>query len=117
MEVLQMTEKELLKKYYDIASHNLLCYSANYFMDTPKNGFEKDWKEAKAECELLESMIAKSDTQEEFEEEEPDFDTCDDCGAEVNLKRGEDFFVEIPRKGSKMVCEKCYLEKYQQYYK
>lgn len=50
------------------------------------------------------------------EKDEPEFDNCDDCGTEVNLKRGEDFFVEIPRYGSKMVCEKCYLEKYQQYY-
>lgn len=52
-----MTKQELLKKYYDEACHNLLCYSTNYLMDKPRKGYEKEWKETKVEVELLEEMM------------------------------------------------------------
>ena len=48
----------------------------------------------------------------------PDWDTCDDCGAAVRLGQDNDFFLEsgtygIPRgHHSKMVCQHCYETKY-----
>ncbi|ACV64875.1 hypothetical protein Dtox_4208 [Desulfofarcimen acetoxidans DSM 771] len=47
----------LLQKYYEMACHNLLCYSKNYAMNQPKEKYESEWKEAQAECELLQEMI------------------------------------------------------------
>lgn len=40
-----------------MACHNLLCYSSNYAMNQAKEGFEEEWKQAQAECELLQEMI------------------------------------------------------------
>lgn len=54
-----MTKKELFKKYYDMACHNLLCYSKNYLMTEAKDGFENEWKQANEECELLKQLIEK----------------------------------------------------------
>ena len=58
-----MTKLELLKKYENMASHNLFCYSRNLGMTEPKEGFERQWKQAKEECKLLEEMM-KEVTQE-----------------------------------------------------
>jgi hypothetical protein len=54
-----MTKRQLFEKYYQMACHNLLCYSQNYLMTIPKPGYEKEWEEAKQECDLLESMLAE----------------------------------------------------------
>ena len=37
----------------EMAFHNLLCYSANYAMTIPKEGFEQEWKDAKLELAKL----------------------------------------------------------------
>jgi len=58
-----MQKKELLLKYLDIASNNLLCYSNNYLMTEAKEGFEKEWQEENEEIELLGKMI--KDTEKE----------------------------------------------------
>ena len=52
-----MTRSDLFKKYYDMACHNLLCYSANYLMGKPKEGYEEEWEEARQEVEILEELI------------------------------------------------------------
>ncbi len=39
-----MTTKELLEKYYDIEMNNVFCYSATYLMDSPKKGYEREWR-------------------------------------------------------------------------
>lgn len=50
--------------------------------------------------------------------ENPDWDTCDDCGGVVRLGLGNDFFLESGTYGipkghhSKMVCKHCYETKY-----
>ena len=54
----------LISKYVDEALHNLLAYSTNYSMSEPKEGYEKEWNETKAEIELL-SDISKMITREE----------------------------------------------------
>ena len=52
-----MKKREILQKYYDLACHNLLCYSTTYGMDTPKPGFEKEWEESNKEVALLKEML------------------------------------------------------------
>ena len=52
-----MTKVEILNKYKGVAYYNMFCYSDNYLMDQPKNGFEKEWNEAREEVELLEALI------------------------------------------------------------
>lgn len=52
-----MTKRELLQSKYEMACHNLLCYSANYGMTEPRAGFEKEWEKAVKECELLKIML------------------------------------------------------------
>jgi len=59
-----MDKKELLQKYYDLACHNLLCYSKNWAMTEPKEGYEVEWKQAKEECALLEEMIKEATPEE-----------------------------------------------------
>lgn len=63
-----MTKRKLLEKNYEMACHNLLCYSANYGMTEPKEGYEKEWLAAQEECQLLIEMINEyPDHQENFE--------------------------------------------------
>ncbi len=52
-------KRALLRKYYEMACHNLLCCSKNYAMDQAKEGFEADWKQYQVECELLQEMMAE----------------------------------------------------------
>ena len=56
-----MTKIELLEKYHDMACHNLFCYSRNYAMTEPKEGYEAEWKQAGEEVKLLEEMIKQLD--------------------------------------------------------
>jgi len=60
-------KRALLQKHYEMACHNLLCYSRSYLMEQAKEGFEAEWKEAQAECELLQEMMVELDAQEQKE--------------------------------------------------
>lgn len=90
-----MTKQDLLKKYYGRACHNLLCYSANYLMDRPKDGFEKEWEEAKAEVELLEEIMIRETTIEKIMAElgvkqaQPEFRVLIKCSNVINQKELE----------------------------
>ena len=55
-----MTVKELLEKYYDMEMNNVFCYSANYLMDSPKKGYEREWAEAKARAEMLRQLMEEA---------------------------------------------------------
>ena len=67
-----MTREAILKKALDMASHNLLCYSANLGMTIPKEGKEKEHAEAAAEAELLDAWLKEiepaSDGEQSAEE-------------------------------------------------
>ena len=52
-----MTYKELLEEYLDRERNNVFCYSANYLMDTPKKGYEKEFAEAVERVDMLETLI------------------------------------------------------------
>ena len=52
-----MTREWILRNRLEMASHNLMCYSKNYLMDTPKDGCEVQHKEAAAEVELLTAWL------------------------------------------------------------
>ncbi len=54
----------LLQKYYEMARHNLTCYSENCAMNKAKKGFDMEWKQAQIECELLQEMIAEMKAEE-----------------------------------------------------
>lgn len=51
------TRRALLKDCYDMACHNLLCYSKDYSMNEPKEGFEEQWRVAKEECDIYKTMM------------------------------------------------------------
>lgn len=57
-----MEKMEFLKKSLDRAYHNLLCYSQNYLMNTPKEGYEKEWESQADEVKLINEMIAELET-------------------------------------------------------
>lgn len=54
-----MKKVELLKKYLEGAYHNLLCYSENYLMNTPKPEYKENWQQALKEVELLKKIISE----------------------------------------------------------
>jgi len=56
-------KRDLLQKYYEMACHNLLCYSDSYLADKPIIGHENEWEEIKVECELLKEMIEEMDVK------------------------------------------------------
>ena len=48
-----MTRLDILKREYQMACHNLYCYSANFLMTKPRDGMEKEWAEFNEEVEIL----------------------------------------------------------------
>lgn len=52
-----MTTLDLLREYLDQECNNVLCYSSNYLMNTPKKGYEREHREARERVELLESIL------------------------------------------------------------
>lgn len=48
---------EYLKRQRDMATHNLFCYSANYAMTKPKEGYEEEWRKAGRDCEIVEELL------------------------------------------------------------
>ena len=52
-----MTREKILRDRLEMASHNLMCYSVNLLMDTPKAGYEKQHKEAATEVEMLKAWL------------------------------------------------------------
>lgn len=66
-----MKREQFLRNRLEMASHNLMCYSANYSMTEPKEGFEAEYKEASEEVEMLQAWIKefrhdRSDAMREF---------------------------------------------------
>lgn len=61
-----MNAIKLLKEYLEREKHNVFCYSATYTMETPKRGFEKEFREAKEKVALLEDMIAEEEYRQKI---------------------------------------------------
>lgn len=53
-----MNGQKTFKEKWEMANHNLLCYSATYWMNSPKPGFEKEWKNAYEEVGALKCIAA-----------------------------------------------------------
>ena len=54
-----MTREAILRKALDMASHNLLCCSANLAMTKPNEGYEEQHKAYAEEVKVLEEWIAE----------------------------------------------------------
>jgi len=52
-----MTRETILRNRLDMASHNLLCCSANYLCTVPKVGMEAEHRQAADEVEILEAWL------------------------------------------------------------
>lgn len=66
-----MKREQFLRNRLEMASHNLMCYSADYSMTEPKEGFEAEYKEASEEVEMLQAWLKefcpdRSDAMREF---------------------------------------------------
>lgn len=48
---------ELLQEMYNMATHNLLCYSKNCLMTKPNPNFEKEWNREQEKLETINEMI------------------------------------------------------------
>ena len=56
-----MTAKELLQEYFEREMNNVFIFSKNYLMNSPKKGYEREWREAKERADLLEQLIKSAD--------------------------------------------------------
>lgn len=61
-----MNAIELLKEYLEREKHNVFCYSKTYTMDSPKRGYEKEFREANEKVDLLIDMIAEEEYRQKF---------------------------------------------------
>jgi len=52
-----MTREMILRNRLEMASHNLMCYSETYAMQTPKADYEEQHKEATAEVDILKTWL------------------------------------------------------------
>ena len=52
-----MTIKDLITDYLERERTNVFCYSANYLMNSPKKGYEREFREAEERAELLEELL------------------------------------------------------------
>lgn len=49
--------EQIVKDRYEMACHNLMCYSATYGMDTAREGFEEDFEKALQEVQEVEAVM------------------------------------------------------------
>lgn len=54
-----MSTKELIAEYLEQERNNVFNYSANYRMDQPKKGYEREFRDAKERVILLEYLIGE----------------------------------------------------------
>lgn len=54
-----MTEKQLLQEYLDMEMNAVMAYSANWRMNAPKKGYEKEFAAAKERAEILEDLLIR----------------------------------------------------------
>jgi len=47
-----------LREQRDCESHNLLCYSANYLMAKPKEGYAEEWNKEVQACRIIDELIS-----------------------------------------------------------
>lgn len=52
-----MTRETILRNRLEMATHNLQCYSKNWAMTEPKDGYEAEHKEAAEEVEMLQAWL------------------------------------------------------------
>ena len=52
-----MKREQILRNRLEMAQHILLCYSANYAMDTPMKGCETEYRGALEEVQMLEVWL------------------------------------------------------------
>ena len=51
------TRLDVLNRLLERSAHNLFCYSRNYTMTHPKDGYESEWNKAREECDVLDELI------------------------------------------------------------
>ena len=54
---------DVLNEYKDMLNHNLLCYSADYLMNTPKKQYVKEWNETKEKLDILNDLINQEEQE------------------------------------------------------
>lgn len=59
-----MTRKDLLSELLVQANHNLFCYSGDYMMSKPRDGYEKEFAKAKEKVKLLFEMFKENGGEE-----------------------------------------------------
>jgi len=64
-----MNKLELLKKYRDMAIHNVVCYSDTYYKSRPRAGYEAEWHAAQAEKLMLDELISEREASIASKEE------------------------------------------------
>ena len=58
-----MNRVDVLNEYKDMLNHNLLCYSADYLMNTPKKQYVKEWNETKEKIDILKDLINQEEQE------------------------------------------------------
>lgn len=62
-----MTRLDILQEAYEMAQHNLLCYSADYSMERPRKTSLREWKKAKEEVEILKVWIEELEREGRYD--------------------------------------------------
>ena len=52
-----MDRLDLLEEFYNMITHNMLCYSKNLLMTEAKEGYEERWENENKKSEILEEMM------------------------------------------------------------
>ena len=52
-----MNREAILRELKETQEHNLSCYSRNYLNEKPKDGYEKEWQEAKEKLQIVIRML------------------------------------------------------------
>lgn len=58
-----MTTLELLHEYLDQERNNVFSYSGNYLMDSPKRGYEREFRDASEKVEILQYLITRLESE------------------------------------------------------
>ena len=66
----EITKLEFLNEIKDMISHNIMCYSSNYSLEQPKQGYEKEFIVENKKLMLVEQMIKEEKQKEKKKNKE-----------------------------------------------
>lgn len=66
----KMSKLAVLKELLEQIEYNILCYSDNYLMTKPKEGYKEEWRSEKIKAKVIEIIISDIKEQDKINQKQ-----------------------------------------------